>query len=532
MDPFNKLNLHLTVTITTRLIACIVLLLSFSTTYGTSNETIDDYVQQVMATFHVPGVSVGVVKDGSIVHMQGYGIADIETGQKVDEFTIFKIASNTKAFTATALATLVEQGKMEWTDKVNQHLPDFKMYDQYASQEFNIIDLLTHRSGLGLGSGDLMLWPEPTKFTREQLVKNLRYLKPAYGFREKYAYDNTLYIVAGEVAASIAGTSWEEYIEQSILKPLGMKNCYAGGIDTKKIKNVVAPHLYMNGQSIVDQPNRIRKNSTLMAAAGGIKCSLHDLMTWVDLQLRHGVTKDGTRLVSEEQARKMWYPVTPLRVSKSARELDNTNFRGYALGWRVNDYRGQWMVSHTGTLSGAMSQIVLLPDSNLAIVVMINQSSGYARNALSRGITNYFLGEDPQQSLLRNVERQKERQAWLQTEEAKEQGMVLPPETQISKKMARGRLGNYVDPWFGKISMTREGDDVVFQADNVPRMVGKVYAYDKDTWWVKWDNRSFEADSWIRFEKNARKLNMTMERIAEDSDWSMSVQDLFFTKKR
>ncbi|MBT8449098.1 MAG: beta-lactamase family protein, partial [Gammaproteobacteria bacterium] len=399
MHLYNTFKSHLT----TRLVVSIALLLSVSSAYGTSNETIDKYVQEVMATFHVPGVAVGVVKDGAIIHMKGYGIADIESGENVDEFTIFKIASNTKAFTATALATLVEQGKMEWTDKVNQHLPDFKMYDQYASQEFNIIDLLTHRSGLGLGSGDLMLWPEPTKFTREQLVKNLRYLKPAYGFREKYAHDNTLYIVAGEVAASIAGTTWEEYIEQSIFKPLGMENCYAGGVDTNKVKNVVATHLYMNGQSIVDQPNRIRKNSTLMAAAGGIKCSLHDLMTWVDLQLRHGVTKDGTRLVSEEQALKMWYPVTPLRVSKSARELDNTNFRGYALGWRVNDYRGQWMVGHTGTLSGAMSQIVLLPDSNLAVVVLLNQSSGYARNALSRGITNYFLGEDPKLSLLRNV---------------------------------------------------------------------------------------------------------------------------------
>lgn len=514
-----------------QLITSLVITLSAMHISAESISEIDDYVQKVMTTFHIPGAAIGVLKDGEVVHMKGYGIADIETGRKVDEYTIFKIASNSKAFTATGLAMLVDQGKMQWTDKVNQHLPEFKMYDQYAAQEFNIIDLLTHRSGLALGSGDLMLWPEPTKFTRQQLVRNIRYLKPAYGFRERYAYDNTLYIVAGEVAAAIAGMSWEDFIQTSIFDPLEMNHCYPGGIDTDKNDNVVAPHLYMDGQLIVDQPNRIRNNTTLMAAAGGIKCSVHDLLKWVDVQLRHGVTKDGKRLVSEQQAHKMWYPVTPMRVSTLAREVDNTNFRGYALGWRASDYRGHWTIGHTGTLSGAMSQISLLPDSNLAVIVLINQSTGYARNALIRGITGLFIGEDPQHSLQYNIDRQKQRQAWLLTDEAKEKGMVLPDEQQIlDDRQNNNRLGNYRDPWFGDITLTRSGNDVVFQADMVPRMVGKVFKYDQNTWWVKWDNRSFEADSWIRFENNGDELTMTMERIAEDSDWSMSVQDLLFTK--
>ena len=500
-----------------------------------SIKAIDSYVESVMETFHVPGAAIGIIKDGEVVHMRGYGIADIEKGHAVNENTIFKVASLTKAFTSAGLAILVDQEKMDWSDKVSTHLPDFKMYDDYATQEFSVIDILTHRSGLGLGAGDLMLWPEPTKFTRKQLVKNLRYLKPAYGFRERYAYDNTLYIVGGEIAAAVSGKEWEQYIRDSIFKPLGMNHCYTGGVDTEKEPNVVAPHLYMNGEIVVDQPNRIRPTSTLMAAAGGIKCSVHDLLTWMDVQLGLGTTTKGIQLFSEAQARKMWQSVTPLSVSKVAREMDNTHFRGYALGWRANDYRGEWMISHTGTLSGAMAKLTLLPDSNLGLVVLINTSSDYARSALTDGILQHFREDQSFDWLAYYKERRAKRQEWLASEEAQAQGMVLPDELAISNnRRTRKMLGTFRDPWFGKITLKREGDDVVFRSEMVPRMIGRVYGFaeDKNTWWVKWDNRSFEADSWLRFERKDGKLHLTMERIAEDSDWSMDVQDLNFIKVR
>ena len=513
-----------------KLSVCVVLMIGSLCTKANSIKEIDDYIEQVMLTFHIPGAAVGVIKDGKVVHMRGYGVADITTNQPVNEQTVFKIASNTKAFTAMALAILVEQGKMKWTDKVRDHLPDFKMFDGYATQEFTVIDLLTHRSGLALGSGDLMLWPEPTNFSRSDVVHNLRYLKPAYGFREKYAYDNTLYIVAGEVASAVAGKPWEQLIEDSIFAPLELKHCHAGGIDTKKIPNVVAPHLYLDDVLQVDEPNRIRKTSTLMAAAGGIKCSVEDVLTWIGLQLNGGESIDGKRLVSEQQAQFMWRAVTPMSVSQRARELDGTNFRGYALGWRVNDFKGQWMVGHTGTLSGAMSQIILLPQSDLGVVVLLNQSTGYARNAMIYGVINYFLGDDPKVALSRNIQWQQERQAWLKTNEAKQQGMVLPPEQPIN--VMDKRLGKYIDPWFGEVTMLAEGNEIVFRAQKVPRMIGSVYQYDDTTWWVKWHNRSFDADSWIRFSEKNNSVQMTMERIAEDSDWSMSVQDLNFTQQK
>ena len=516
-----------------RIILFITLILTVQTGRASDTIAIDDYVARVQETFNIPGVAIGVIKGGEVVHMKGYGTADIETGKPVDEFTIFKIASNSKAFTSAGLAILVDQDLMAWDDKVSKHLPEFKMYDDYASQAFNVIDILTHRSGLGLGAGDMMLWPEPTKFTRKQLVRNLRHLKPAYSFRARYAYDNTLYIVAGEIAAAIAGKTWEQYIEDSIFKPLNMKHCYAGGVDISDNPNVVATHLFMNGEVVVDQPNRIRPETTIMAAAGGVKCSVHDLLIWMDLQLRRGTTKEGLQLYSKQQANKMWYPITPLRVSEQSREMDKTNFRGYALGWRSNDYHGHWMVGHTGTLSGAMSQMTLVPEQQLGIVVLINQSTGYARNALMRMLQDHYLGRPETDWLDYYIKQREERQIWLQSEEAKEQGMVLPNEEVIGDNSnSRKRLGTYQDPWFGKITLKREGEHVVFRSDMVPRLVGKAYSYDETTWWVKWDNRSFEADAWLRFERVDGKLQLTMERIAEDSDWSFNFQDLVLTKVR
>jgi len=492
---------------------------------------IDEYVAKVRATYNVPGIAVGIIKDGEVVHMKGYGIADLDRGNKVDEYTLFKIASNSKAFTAAGLAMQEDQGKLKLTDKVSQHLSDFKMFDSYASEQFNIIDLLTHRSGLGRGAGDLMLWPEPTKFTREQLVHNLRYLKPAYGFREKYAYDNTLYIVAGELSAAVAGSSWEEHIENSIFKPLGMKHCVAGGVDTTKLTNVVAPHLEADGEVYVDQPNRMRKKTNLMAAAGGIKCSIHDLLKWVDVQLRMGTTAEGVQLYSEKLARKMWSPVTPMGISKSSRELDNTHFRGYALGWRSSDFLGHYRVQHTGSLSGVRSYIGLFPDQNLGYIVLINKSSSTARNILTRSIAQEFLDIEKTDWFAYYLEQEQKRKAQRAAQQNIDEGEALPEEVAIKKNRAsRKRLGTYQDQWFGNIHLKRQGKDIVFTADNLPRVIGNVYSYDENTWWVKWHNRSFEADSWIRFERVDGKRKMTMARILKDSDWSFSIQDLDFTK--
>src|SRR6266496_213910 len=182
---------------------------------------LDAYVASSMKTFEVPGMAVAIVKDGKIVVAKGYGVRKLNEKTPVDEFTMFGIGSNTKAFTTAALATLVDEGKLAWDDPVYQRLPGFVMYDPYVSHEMTIRDLLTHRSGMGLGEGDLLFWPHTT-FTRDEIIYRLRFMKPASSFRSHFAYDNLLYIAAGQIILAVTGKSWEDYVRERILLPLGM----------------------------------------------------------------------------------------------------------------------------------------------------------------------------------------------------------------------------------------------------------------------------------------------------------------------
>ncbi len=508
-----------------------------STILSTEPSTeIDRLVTDTMSTFNVPGVAIGIIKDGKVTHLKGYGVANIDSGLEVNKDTIFKIASNSKAFTAAVLALLVEQGKLDWHDKVSQYLPNFKMHDPWVSEEFNIIDLLTHRSGLGIGAGDLMLWPEPTKFSRDEVIKNLRYLKPVTSFRDQYAYDNLLYIVAGEVVANISGVSWEAFVEQQLFQPLSMNNCFAGGIDTKKVTNIVAPHVVLNDQLQVDQPNVINNKTSLMAAAGGIKCSVADLSNWVTMLLNEGLTQSGEALISKQQRDVLWQSVTRLPISERLKNLEDINYRGYALGWRVSDYFGHWKVSHTGSLSGSRSQIILFPNDELGIIILSNQSSSAARSAMARGIMQLYIPQNtrnwvehysPKMDAVSTDSKLIKTVATPMSKSIKPSEKTIPERPQYQKY-----LGEYLDPWFGRVTLSRSGKNITFKADKSPRLKGTVYYFRKNQWWVKWSDRSFHADAWIRFEldEQTQKIKMTMQSISETADFSFDFEDLNFIK--
>ncbi len=497
---------------------------------GNYSKEIDELTTRVMNSFDVPGVAIGVIKDNQVVHLKGYGIANIDLGNKVDADTVFKIASNSKAFTAAALAILVDQGKLKWDDKVVSYLPNFQMYDPWVTETFNIRDLLTHRSGLRIGAGDLMLWPEPTKFSRKNIIENLRYLKPVSSFRDKYAYDNLLYIVAGEVVAKISGMRWEDFVGNRIFKPLLMKHCFAGGIDTKKFPNVVAPHTIVGGKLLVNQPNLISNKTSLMAAAGGIKCSVKDLLKWLEVQLNNGQSRSGFELFSKTQRDMMWKPVTSLPLSAETAALDNSHYRGYALGWRVSDYHGYWKVSHTGTLSGSMSQIVMIPDENLAVVILTNQQSSAARNSLAKGILQLFINSPKTDWVKYYQQKIAENKGKTKTEPK--------PQHQLSLKKIKITansellLGRYLDPWFGEILITRDKDEIIFSSKKSPRLIGKVYFFKQNQWWVKWNDRSFDADAWLLFDinKSNKKVSLKMRAVSDSADWSFDFEDLFFQK--
>ncbi|HFB64887.1 MAG TPA: serine hydrolase [Aeromonadales bacterium] len=494
------------------------------------SRSIDKLVLKTMQAYSVPGVAIGVIQAGKIVHLKGYGVASIKNQQRVNGNTLFKIASNSKAFTAAALALLVDEGKLHWQDKVVNYLPDFKMYQGWVTQQFNIRDLLTHRSGLRIGAGDLMLWPEPTLFTRQDIIKNLRFLKPVSSFRDEYAYDNLLYIVAGEVVHAISGKSWENFVAQKLFKPLNMQRCFSGGVDREKVKNLASPHAVINGQLTLLVKSEINNSTSLMAPAGGIKCSAGALLKWISFFLDDNHHNNALH-ISQKQKNILWQPVTPLPLSEERKKLDKTHFRGYALGWRVSDYFGHWRISHTGSLAGMMSQIIMLPDSKTGIVILTNQQSSKARQSLARGILQRLLNlpETDWVAYYKHKETQLKKMQLTQISSMKKN--FLPQlKLIVDNEDQNNLLGVYADPWFGDISLKRENNNVIFRSKKSPQMTGKVYYYKKNQWWVKWDDRSFEADAWLYFTQADQSVKLTMKAISSNTDFSFDFQDLNFKK--
>src|SRR6185503_17625757 len=229
------------------LLAALAASLATAQTAAPVPQDLDGFAARVLKEFEVPGLAVAIVKDGKVVLAKGYGVRKLGEAAPVDENTLFGIASNTKAFTAAALAILVDEGKLSWDDPVTKHLPNFQMYDPYVTREMTIRDLLTHRSGLGLGSGDLMFWPGTT-FTRDEIVQRVRFLKPASSFRSRYAYDNVLYLVAGQIIPAVTGESWDDFVAKRIFGKLGMSESNLSAKAIKPGMNVVSPHTKIDGK--------------------------------------------------------------------------------------------------------------------------------------------------------------------------------------------------------------------------------------------------------------------------------------------
>src|SRR5436190_1317793 len=333
----------------------------------------DAYVARVMRDFEVPGLAIAVVQDGRVLLAKGYGVRKLGDPAPVDDKTLFGIASNTKAFTATALGILVEEGKLRWDAPVIDYLPWFAMYDPYVTRELTIRDLLVHRSGLGLGAGDLLWWPTST-YNRKDVARRLRYIKPATSFRTAFAYDNVLYSVAGEVIETVSGQTWEDFIQSRILAKVGMTGSSVRHSAAAAGGNVATPHAPIDGTVRPIAPF----TSDNTNPAGGINSSATDIAKWMMVQLDSGRLAGGTRLFSQNTARNLWSVVTPLRPGNPPAELAalRASFTGYGLGFFLRDYRGSKMVWHTGGLPGYVSRLSLIPDKKLGVAVLATQDAG------------------------------------------------------------------------------------------------------------------------------------------------------------
>ncbi len=489
-----------------------------------SENEIQTIAKNALTAFYTPGVAIGIIKDGQIVFLEGYGLRDVENNLPVTPKTQFRIASTTKAFTSAALAILVDEGKLHWDDKVIKYIPEFKMWDSWVTKEFTIRDLLTHRSGLGLGAGDLMLWPEPSGFSRAEIIRALRYLKPVSSFRSRYAYDNLLYIVAGEVVSRASGQSYESFVQNRIFAPLGM-NCFAGEIDLTKLENVAIPYGYTDEKLSPVERNKISGKITASQPAGGLVCNAEDMTIWLNTQLAGGVGQNGVRIFSQAQRDEMWQAQTILPIGKTESELDGTHLKAYALGWRVEDMHGFKLVSHTGTLSGFQAYVALVPEQNLGIVILNNGSNYGVRNAIMQSLLKAYMGQEKRDWVQYYKEQQEQRYSGADK-------FVEPVGSGKMSLPNKAYAGQYRDNWFGQVDIVESQNGLRFQSLKSINLKGRLEPFENNTFIVRWDNRGFGADAFARFipDRNGQITGLKMRLVDPDADFSFDFQDLNFRR--
>lgn len=349
-------------------------------------QALEAWIEDARKGWGVPGLAVAIVKDDQVLMSRGFGVRELGAEDKVDGDTLFAIASNSKAFTAAALAMLVDEGKLKWDDRVQDILPWLRLSDPLASNDLRVRDLLCHRSGLGTFSGDLLWWGTP--YSPREILERSVHLKPASPFRSKFGYSNIMYLAAGEVVAAVSGKPWVELVQQRILHPLKMERTRLSTKSLSEMQNVATPH-----KTFLDRSEKIEwMNWDSMVAAGGVISSVSDMSQWLRMQLRNGKLENGTPLFSEAVSYEMWQPHTIIPISKgrSAR-MPSTHFRAYGLGWSLADYRGVKLVGHSGGYDGMYSEVLMVPEKNLGVVVLTNSMTNIG-NSITYHVVDQFLG--------------------------------------------------------------------------------------------------------------------------------------------
>ncbi len=494
----------------------------------------DAYVESVRKTFEVPGISVAVVKDGEIVFERGYGDRELVGGAPgkapADAHTLFAIASNTKAFTATALNLLAEEGKLKLDDRVIDHLPWFQMSDPYVTREMRIRDLLAHRSGLGLGAGDLLYWPTTT-YTGEEVARRLRHVPLSGSFRDRYAYDNILYGVAQLVVEEVSGQSFEAFLRTRIFAPLGMDETrYNSDALKPGDRNVATGYALADFKDLQPAPRLTWHNA---AGAGGLYASAHDMAKWMRLQLAGGVYRDASgaeqRMFSEKSQQQMWSAITPLPVAQpSVPELlpAKPNFVAYGQGWMLSDYRGRKLVWHTGGWPGMVSRLTLVPEHKLGVVVLTNAELGGAFNAITlRALDAYLDAPKTDWNAAYGAALAKSRKSaddsWAKHEAARARDSK--PSLPLADYAA-----TYRDPWYGDVSILQEGGKLRMKFSRTPSLVGTLSHWQHDTYIVRWDERWLNADAFVNFALDAdgKVREAGMQAISPNTDFSFDFHDL------
>ena len=445
----------------------------------------------------VPGLAVAIVKDGKVVMSEGFGVLKLGQPDPVDADTLFAIASNTKAFTAASLAMLQEDGKLQWDDRVQQHLPWLQLYDSWVSAELRVDDLLCHSSGLGTFSGDLLWWGTP--YSPEEVLRRAQHLKPAGPFRSSYGYSNLMFLAAGEVIAGASGMSWSEFVTSRILEPIGMNRTVTSVTALSAMQNVASPHK-PTPDSVTPIP---WYNWDTMAAAGGIISSVNDMSKWLIVQLNRGQLGDGRSLFSEASSRRMWSPHSNMSVSPAyQKRFPSTHFRSYGLGWVLADYKGRMTVSHGGGYDGMYSCVLMVPDENMGIVVLTNSMTGIS-SPIANTIMDQYLGGQQTDWLAADLSRDQDGRREFYERIAK---TITPVSqgTQPSQSLD-ACTGQFRCPLYGDATVSLEDGHLVLRLLPNKQLVADLTHLHYDTYVIRWREQfAWFAEGTIQFVPDAK----------------------------
>lgn len=509
---------------------------------GAVGAAVDQFAQEVMAAFpDQPGLGITVVENGKVTLAKGYGVKTLGTQDRCDENTVFGIASNTKAMTAALIGMLVEEGKVAWDDPVTKHLPNFQMSDPVITKLMTVRDLLVHRSGLTLGAGDLMIWPAPTH-SRADIVAGLKYLPIGGQFRGGYAYDNVLYVAAGALIEAVTGQSWETMIKARIFDPLGMTSTVSSPALVDKSRRA-APHARLGPPVRGLGPQTVLPfdNSFDAAApAGGVNSTPKDIAQWMLVQLGLGMLPNAKRLWNEPTAREMWKPqtITTWSDGPTTENPVRPSLQAYALGWFVQDHRGERFLWHTGGLAGFISFTGLLPGRRSGIMIMTNAEETPVLRSLRFGGPDRLQGRSDFDWIASSKRVQAEADAQAISDAAKAATASTPGGAKPSLPLA-AYAGVYRDPWYGTVTIGLSGaskgkggkaQGLTVSFDKTPALRGKLKPFDGDTFQTVFDDRTQE-DAFFSFDlKDGKVVSALVRAVSPLADFSYDYQDLRLTK--
>ncbi len=470
---------------------------------------LDAYVQKIMLDWKVPGLAVAVVKDGKMVLARGYGVRELGKPGKVDADTLFTIASNTKAFTAAALGTLVAKHNLRLDDPVTQYLKGFELNDPWVTHALTVRDLLTHRSGY---CDPIFMW-FTTGFSREQIIQHLRYDKPSYDFRAHFCYNNAMYLVASQLIPAITGQSWEDYLHSQFFLPLDMQHTDTSVAAINAALDAAAPHAEVDNKVMVIH----RYNTDAMAPVGGINSSVNDMSHWLLMLLNNGSYAGKTvldpKIIADMETPQMLIPVDSGIGTWLHAMNPESLFYSYGLGFVVEDYAGHKLVMHDGDIDGMASALGMLPDLHLGVVVLTNMDHDDARNVLLFHILDEYLGRasrDTNAALLALAQSQENAD---KAEQAKLTASQLAGAAPLPLEQYTGIYSNPLD---GDVRISLENGQLVMRLGN-PEFTGDL---------VHWNHNTFRVKLHYRFYDEAFEQYLTFDLDATGKPMELRFYDL------